>query len=56
MCNSEQGKDMAGTKKSSQKGGTSKLTKTSKKGQVELKEDELGKVAGGSLNFTLKLK
>ena len=39
---------MADTKKSSQKGGTSKLTKTSKKGQIELKEDELGRVSGGN--------
>ena len=48
---------MAGTKKSSpQKGGADKLVKTSKKGQIELKEDELGRVSGG-LNFAaLKLK
>jgi hypothetical protein len=45
---------MAGTKKSSQKGGTGKLIKTSKKGQVELKEDELGKVTGGSVALKLK--
>jgi len=51
---------MAGIKKPS-KGGkgkptkTSKLTKTSKKGQVELKEDELGKVGGGSFSWGLKL-
>ena len=47
---------MPGTKKSPQKGSTTKLTKTSKKGQIELKEDELGRVSGGSLNFSLKLK
>jgi len=39
---------MAGTKKSSpQKGGADKLIKSSKKGQVELKEEELGKISGG---------
>ena len=39
---------MAGIKKSSPtKGGTDKLIKTSKKGQIELKEEELGKVTGG---------
>ena len=39
---------MAGIKKSSpKKGGNDKLIKTSKKGQVELKEEELGKVTGG---------
>jgi hypothetical protein len=42
---------MAGTKKSPTKGGTDKLVKTSKKGQVELKEEELGRVSGG-LNFS----
>ena len=42
---------MAGIKKSSPtKGGNDKLIKSSKKGQVELKEDELGRVSGG-LNF-----
>ena len=38
---------MAGIKKTPKKGGTDKLIKTSKKGQVELKEEELGKVTGG---------
>jgi hypothetical protein len=48
---------MAGTKKSSpQKGGNDKLVKTSKKGQVELKEDELGRVSGGLHFAALKLK
>lgn len=44
---------MAGIKKPS-KGGTtktsnpSKLTKTSSKGEIELKEGELGKISGGA--------
>ncbi len=47
---------MAGTKKSpAKKGGNDKLIKTSKKGQVELTEKELGRVSGG-LNFALKIK
>ena len=46
---------MAGIKKSSpKKGGNDKLIKTSKKGQVELKEDELGKVTGGLMDHKLK--
>jgi len=51
---------MAGTKKSSPqthatgKGGADKLIKTSKKGQVELKEEELGKVSGGTYQLNWK--
>src|SRR2546423_476205 len=45
---SEGPSQMAGIKKSSPtKGGTDKLIKTSKKGQVELKEEELGRISGG---------
>ena len=52
---------MAGIKKPTQKGGmgkggTGKLTKTSKKGSVELKEADLGKVTGGSFSFGAKQK
>jgi len=45
---------MAGIKKSApKKGGTDKLIKSSKKGQVELKEDELGRVSGGAKNVKI---
>jgi len=47
---------MAGIKKSSpsKKSGADKLVKTSKKGSVELKEDELGKVSGGLMDHKYK--
>jgi hypothetical protein len=39
---------MANTKQTSgKKGGSDALTKSSKKGSIELKESELGKVSGG---------
>ena len=38
---------MADTKKPSKKDGASKLAKASKKGEVELKEEELGRISGG---------
>jgi len=38
---------MAATKKPANKAGTGKLVKTSKRGQIELKEEELGRISGG---------
>lgn len=32
------------------------LTKTTKKDEIELKEEDLGRVAGGAVNNTYKIK
>jgi len=39
---------METTKKAAKKPGTGKLVKTSKKGQIELREEELGRISGGA--------